>query len=91
MVTRRRSATGVISGPEAERAGASVAGRVAGPAPAAWSGLPHSLQKRAPGAFEAPQDGQPEASRDPQLLQNFAPPGFSVPQLPQTTRPDLPQ
>jgi hypothetical protein len=48
-------------------------------------GVPHSLQKRASGAFRVPQEGHGWRSGAPQLLQNFAPSGFSRPHSPQLT------
>jgi hypothetical protein len=42
------------------------------------------LQKRIEGSFSAPQDAQTRPSAAPQPPQNFAPAGFSVPQLEQT-------
>jgi hypothetical protein len=61
--------------------GADVAA-AGGPA-VAVSGVAHSEQKRAVGALLVPQAGQTEASRAAQLLQNFAPAGFSEPQFAQ--------
>ena len=46
--------------------------------------VPHWLQKRMAGSFSAPQAGQTRPSPAPQPPQNFAPAGFSVPQLEQT-------
>jgi hypothetical protein len=41
------------------------------------------MQKRAPGGFSAPHDGQLGASAAPHDMQNFARGGFPAPQLAQ--------
>jgi hypothetical protein len=54
-------------------------------------GLPHSPQKRIPGAFAVPQLAHVRARRVPHSPQNFRPVSFGVPQLGQITelRPSL--
>jgi glycine/D-amino acid oxidase-like deaminating enzyme len=47
---------------------------------------PHSLQKRMPGSFAAPQAGQGRASARPHPPQNFDSARFSVVQFGQTIK-----
>ena len=68
-------------------AGATIVGRIAGIIccdPRGASDVAHSRQNLAPGLFNVPQLGQPEASGDAHSSQNFAPWMFCVPQLGQT-------